>query len=167
MASVTYTGTCLRPSCTAIVCPTMSGITVERRLHVLMTFFSPLVLSSSTFFSRWSSTNGPFFNERGTGLPPAAAGAPAADDQLLGFLVLVAGAALGLAPRRDRVATTGALALATTERVVDGVHGDAAGLRADALPAIATGLADLDELGLGVADLADRGAAVDRHAPHL
>src|ERR1700740_3354688 len=44
----------------------MSGITVERRLHVLMTFFSPLVFRSSTFFNRWSSTNGPFFSERGT-----------------------------------------------------------------------------------------------------
>src|SRR5580765_2441002 len=145
----------------------MSGMTVERRLHVLMTFFSPLVLSSSTFLSRWSSTNGPFFSERGTGLPPAAAGTPAADDQLLGFLVLVAGAALGLAPRRHRVASAGALALAAAEWVVDGVHGDTAGLRAHALPAVAAGLADLDQLGLGVADLADRGAAVDGHAPHL
>src|SRR5690349_4566222 len=51
--------------------------------------------------------------------------------------------------------------------VVDRVHGHAAGLRALALPAVATGLADLDELELGVADLADGGAAVDRHATHL
>ena len=89
-------------------------------------------------------------------LPPAAAGAPTTDDQLLGRLGLVTGAALGLAPRRHRVATTGGLALATTERVVDGVHGDATALRAHALPAVAAGLADLDQLGLGVADLADR-----------
>jgi hypothetical protein len=40
--------------------------------------------------------------------------------------------------------------------VVDGVHGHTAGLRADALPAVAAGLADLRELVLGVADLADR-----------
>src|SRR5690606_18675088 len=59
------------------------------------------------------------------------------------------------------------LALATTQWVVDRVHGHAAGLGADALPAVAAGLADLDELVLGVADLADRGPAVDRHAAHL
>src|SRR5689334_2208957 len=65
------------------------------------------------------------------------------------------------------MASTGGLALAAAERVVDRVHGDATGLRLHALPPVAAGLADLDELGLGVADLADRGAAVDRHAAHL
>ena len=37
----------------------------------------------------------------------------------------------------------------------------------DALPAVAAGLADLDELVLAVADLADGGPAVDQHAAHL
>jgi hypothetical protein len=37
----------------------------------------------------------------------------------------------------------------------------------DALPAVAAGLADLDQLVLGVADLTDGGTAVDRHAAHL
>src|SRR5262249_54910168 len=72
-----------------------------------------------------------------------------------------------LAPRRHRVAATRGATLATTVRVVDRVHDDATALRADALPAAATGLADLGELVLGVADLADGGAAVDRHAAHL
>src|SRR5690606_10219608 len=85
----------------------------------------------------------------------------------LGFLVRVAGAPLGLAPRRHRVTTTRGLALATTERVVDGVHGHTTGLGADALPAVAAGLADLDQLGLGVADLADGRPAVDGHPAHL
>ena len=40
MFSVTYTGMNFRPLCTASVCPTISGITVERRDQVLMTFFS-------------------------------------------------------------------------------------------------------------------------------
>src|SRR5262249_48872737 len=62
--SVTYTGTCLRPSCTAIVCPTMSGMMVLRRDQVLMTFLSFAAFIASTFFSRWSSTNGPFFRLR-------------------------------------------------------------------------------------------------------
>src|SRR5690625_4130942 len=42
IASVTNTGTCLRPSCTAIVCPRKSGTIIERRDQVLMTFFVPL-----------------------------------------------------------------------------------------------------------------------------
>src|SRR5581483_3280727 len=145
----------------------MSGMIVERRLQVLMTFFSPRLFSSSTFFSRWSSTKGPFFRLRGMGSPPLAAAPAAANDQLLGRLVLVAGATLGLAPRRHRVPATGALALTTTEGMVDGVHRDAAGLRSHALPAVATRLAQLHQVGLGVADLADGGAAVDGHAAHL
>src|SRR5688572_26206333 len=63
--------------------------------------------------------------------------------------------------------TTGGLALAATVRVVDRVHGHATGLGADALPAVAAGLADLDELGLGVAHGADGGPAVDGDPPHL
>src|SRR5919204_2122328 len=57
-------GTCLRPSWTAMVWPTMSGMTVERRDHVLMTRLSRRRFSSSTLASRWSSTNGPFLSER-------------------------------------------------------------------------------------------------------
>src|SRR5262249_16747242 len=69
--SVMYTGTCLRPSCTAIVWPTISGMIVERRDQVLMTFFSPAAFRPSTFLSRWSSTNGPFFSLPGMAyLPP-------------------------------------------------------------------------------------------------
>src|SRR5690606_6502268 len=109
----------------------MSGMMVERRDQVLMTFFSPLALSASTLRSRCSSTNGPFFSERGMGcLPPRAAGTAATHDQLVGLLVLLAGAALGLAPGRHGMAAARRLALAAAERVVDGVHGDAPGLRA-------------------------------------
>src|SRR5690349_24548514 len=87
------------------------------------------------------------------------AGVATANDVLVAFLVRVAGAAFGLAPRRNRVTTTGGLALATTVRVVDGVHRDTADGRADALPAVATGLAPVDVRLLGVADLADGRAA--------
>src|SRR5690348_1733679 len=69
-------------------------------------------------------------------------------------------AARGLAPGRHGVAAAGGLALATAVRMVDGVHGDAADGRADAQPALAAGLAQLDVLVLEVADLADRGHAV-------
>src|SRR5271167_3789079 len=110
-----------------MVCPTMSGMIVERRDQVLMTFLSPLELRTSTFFSRWSSTKGPFFRLRGIAsqppLPPRAAGAAPANDHRIGLLVAGPRAALGLAPGRHRVPATGGLALAAAERVIDGVHG--------------------------------------------
>src|SRR3954467_9549276 len=109
MPSVTKTGTCLRPSCTAIVCPSMSGMIVERRDQVLITFLLPLSFCASTFLSRWSSTNGPFFKLLGTALPLLVR-TTTTDDQLIAGLV-VAGAALGLAVRVHRVTATGGLAL--------------------------------------------------------
>src|SRR5437764_14808464 len=47
-----------------MVCPTISGVTVERRDHVRMTFLSFLWFMSSILFNRWPSICGPFFNER-------------------------------------------------------------------------------------------------------
>src|ERR1700676_439947 len=64
MFSVTYTGMNFLPLWQASVCPTNSGSIVERRDQVLMTFFSFFTFIASTFFSRWVSTNGPFFTER-------------------------------------------------------------------------------------------------------
>src|SRR5256714_998604 len=86
-------------------------------------------------------------------------GLATADDVLVGGLAGLAGPAFLLAPGRDRVAATGGLALATAVRVVDRVHGDTADGRALALPAHAAGLAPVDVALLGVAHLADRGAA--------
>src|SRR5680860_879960 len=65
--SVTNTGTCLRPSCTAIVWPIMVGTIFERRDHVLITLWVPLSFCTSTFLVRWSSTKGPFLRLRGIG----------------------------------------------------------------------------------------------------
>ncbi len=48
MFSVTYTGMNFLPLCTAIVCPTISGITVERRDHVRNTFLSLREFMAST-----------------------------------------------------------------------------------------------------------------------
>src|ERR1700732_5093484 len=42
----------------------MSGRIVERRDHVLMTFFSLRAFIPATFARRWLSMNGPFFSER-------------------------------------------------------------------------------------------------------
>ncbi|OFV92460.1 MAG: hypothetical protein A3H95_17690 [Acidobacteria bacterium RIFCSPLOWO2_02_FULL_64_15] len=52
MFSVTYTGMNFFPLCTASVCPTISGTTVDRRDHVLMTFFSAPRFITSIFSSR-------------------------------------------------------------------------------------------------------------------
>src|SRR6266487_3606262 len=100
----------------------MSGTIVERRDQVLMTFLEFRSFCASTFFIRWSSTNGPFFRLRGTALSPLPVGVATADDQLVAELVGLAGTPLRLALGVDRVATTGGLTLTTTVRVVDRVH---------------------------------------------
>src|ERR1039457_1040696 len=64
ICSVTYTGINFLPLCTAIVWPIRSGRIVERRDHVLMTFFSLRAFIPSTFSRRWLSMNGPFLSER-------------------------------------------------------------------------------------------------------
>src|SRR6185436_15446482 len=63
MFSVMYTGMNFLPLWTAIVWPTISGITVERRDQVLMTFLSVAWFMASTFSRRWTSMNGPFFSD--------------------------------------------------------------------------------------------------------
>src|SRR3546814_1201669 len=90
-------------------------------------------------------------------------------DLLLRPLVVAGLVALGRhAPRGDRmrVALAG-LGLTTTVRMVDRVHGRAADGRLDAAPAAGAGLAQLLEVVLDVADLADGGAALGRHPAHL
>src|ERR1700758_5378028 len=139
----------------------MSGMIVERRDQVLMTCFVFFSFCTSTFLSRWSSTNGPFFRLRGIYLTPGLlpvvllAGAPASDDELVARLVRVAGAALGLAPRAHGVAAAGGLPLTAAVRVVDRVHHDAADAGTPTLPAQPSGLAPVDVGLLGVADLSD------------
>ncbi len=59
--SETNTGTCLRPSWTAIVCPTISGKTVDERDQVLIICFWFVSLSCWMRRSSRSSANGPFF----------------------------------------------------------------------------------------------------------
>src|SRR3546814_15334995 len=121
----------------------MAGMIIERRDQVLMTFLDPASFWTTTLRSRCSSTKGPFLRLRGifcSYLLALLAGRTAADDGLVALLVGVARAPLGLTPRRHRVTSTGGLALTTTVRVVDRVHGDTTDGRADALPAHAAGL---------------------------
>src|ERR1700722_622905 len=87
------------------------------------------------------------------------AGASASDDEFVTLLVALAGTAFGLAPRADRVTTTGGLALTTTMWVVHRVHHHTAHRRAVALPAHPPGFTPVDVGLLGVTHLADGGAA--------
>src|SRR6185437_16193248 len=64
MFSVTYTGMNFLPLCTAMVCPTISGMMVERRDQVRNTFFSLREFICSIRVARYPSINGPFFVER-------------------------------------------------------------------------------------------------------
>src|ERR1700674_1077099 len=70
MFSDTSTGTCRRPLCTAMVRPTISGMTMERRDQVLIGRRSFFWLAVCTFLARCKSTNGPFLSERGTDNSP-------------------------------------------------------------------------------------------------
>src|SRR5205085_10900719 len=64
ICSETNTGTCLRPSWTAIVWPTISGKTVDERDHVRIIRFSLAAFIVSMRLISRSSTNGPFFELR-------------------------------------------------------------------------------------------------------
>src|SRR5580692_3452290 len=64
MFSVTNTGLNTLPLCTLNVCPTNSGVIIDRRDHVLIGFFEPVSFSFVIFSSKCASTNGPFLIER-------------------------------------------------------------------------------------------------------
>src|SRR5437763_10966927 len=61
--SETKTGTCLRPSWTAIVWPTISGKIVDMRDHVFTICLLPEEFIASMRCIRRSSTHGPFFED--------------------------------------------------------------------------------------------------------
>src|SRR5580765_247873 len=132
---------CCLPLCTAIVSPTNSGVIVERRDHVLIGRLSLVARAASTFFDRWSSTNGPFLIERAIAYPRLAFGrVPTAHDHGIGALVAARLVALGRrAPGRHGVAAAVGPAAV---RVIHGVHADAPDGGADAAPAIGARFAD-------------------------
>src|SRR5262245_31177036 len=135
---------------------------VERRLHILITSLRPPSRTLSAFLSRKPSMNGPFQIERVTYDYPllALALVARAHDELVGRLVGPRLLALGrLAPRRDRMTATRGASFAATMRVIDGVHGDAAVVRALAQPPLASGLAEVDVAMVGVRHGADSGEA--------
>src|SRR5271154_5231386 len=171
MFSETSTGTCSRPLCTAMVKPTMSGITMERRDHVLIGRRSFFWLAVCTFLARCKSTNGPFLSERGTSFSSLlyAFVLAALNDHAVSALVATRLLALGLQSpwaHRMRVALAG-LAFAAAVRVIDRVHHDAAHRGTYAQPAHRARLAEDAQIVLIVADFADGGAAIHMHLAHF
>src|SRR5438874_5065029 len=158
MFSVTKTEIKVFPLCTMKVCPTKSGVTIERRAQVFTGFFTPDVFILSIFSRRCGATNGPFFRDLAIKLfLPAVL-----HDEAIARFVFRAGlkAFRELSPRTDRMmpcAATLRFSLAAAHRVIDRVHDHAAYMRTPALPAGAAGLAARHVHVIEVADLADRG----------
>src|SRR4030095_13261122 len=63
MFSVMKTELNVFPLCTKNVWPTKSGVTIDRRAHVLIGLFAPELFILSIFSRRCDSTKGPFFND--------------------------------------------------------------------------------------------------------
>src|SRR4051812_7759057 len=116
-----------------------SGTMVDRRDQVRTTFFSFLSFMPATFFVRWSSVKGPFFNERdmlSQSLLPLALFGLAGNDPLISPLVVPRFESTGrLSPRGYRMASTRGLTFTTTVRVIHRIHGDSAIVRLLAGPA--------------------------------
>ena len=129
MFSVTYTGMNFLPLCTASVWPMNSGRIVERRDHVRTTFFSFFSFIASTFFIRWSSTNGPFASERPMCFRLSLLRLPRHDPLIRALVVARLEAARRLAPRRHRMPSAASFAFAAAVRVIDRIHRDAAIVR--------------------------------------
>ena len=140
MSSVTYTGTCFLPSCTAIVCPTMLGKIVENdRDHVLITDFSPLFVHGVNLLSRLASANGPFLIERAIGSNllkyylialPSLLLTIILLEALFFFLVLRPSAGLPQGVHGPRTSDS-SLAFTTTVRMVIRVHNRTTNSRSD------------------------------------
>src|ERR1700678_1439586 len=155
--SDTSTGTCSRPLCTAMVKPTISGMTMDRRDQVLMGRRSFFWLAVCTFLARCKSTNGPFLSERGKLCLLQPFVLATLNDHAVSALVATRLLTLGLqAPRAHGMRSTRPrLTLAASVSVIDRVHPDAAHRRAHTEPAHRTGLAEYAQVVLVIAHLAD------------
>src|SRR4030066_377953 len=154
---------CCLPLCTAIVRPTNSGSTVERRDQVFTGRLSLVARTASIFLSKWASTNGPFLMERAMFTYPLNFKATA-NDHAAGALVATCAEALGRhTPWADRMTTSSCLALTTTVRVIDRVHDHTANGRTNTAPAHRASLADGTQTVLGVTNLAQCRLAIDMH----
>ena len=160
------------PLCTKNVCPTKSGVTIERRDQVLIGFLTPDAFILSIFSRRCDSTKGPFFNDlahkfqvRSRLRSRLLFRSSPFQNETVARLVLRARleAFRQLPPRTDRMMASTAsfrFALAAAHRVIDRVHDHAAHMRSAALPAGPSCFAARDVHMIDVADLADGREAV-------
>src|SRR5579871_2246032 len=157
------------PLCTAIVWPTISGTTVERRDQVRSTFFSLRAFIPSICFCRYASINAPFLVERAINslylwleiLKLKSLLATAAHDECISPLVVARLVSAGrLSPWRYRMTSAGSFAFTTTVRMVHWVHGNSAVVRALTQPARPSSFSDGDVLVIGVAHLPNRRHAI-------
>src|SRR5271169_231286 len=154
---------CCLPLCTAMVKPTNSGSTVERRDQVFTGRLSLVARTASIFFIRCISTNGPFLMERAISIYLLILEA-ATHNHAVGTLVATGAETFGRhAPRADRVAACGGLAFAAAVRMVDRVHRHAAHRRTDATPALGARLADGTQEVFAVANFAQGSSAIHMH----
>ena len=129
MFSVMKTELKVFPLCTKNVCPTKSGVTIERRDQVLIGFFALELFILSIFSKRCDSTKGPFFNDLAIKIKLLFA--PALENETIARLVFAASLkSFGeLSPWTDWVmpaAATLRFPLAAAHRVIDRVHRHAA-----------------------------------------
>src|SRR4030065_647974 len=167
MFSDTYTGICCLPLCTAIVKPTNSGSTVERRAQVFTGRLSLVARTVSIFLSKCASTNGPFLIERAISTYPLNLKATA-HDHAAGALVATCAEALGRhTPWADRMTACSSLAFTATVRMVYRVHHYTAYSRTNTAPTHGTGLADRAQTMFGIAHFAQGRLAIDVHLAYL
>src|SRR5271157_718113 len=183
MFSVTYTGINFFPLCTASVCPTISGTTVERRDQVRSTFFSLREFMPSTRAIRKPSTNAPFLVERAIKLNPQTLSfrarrkilvllarllrSPVHNKLIRPLVIPRLVPARRLPPRRHRMPSARGLAFTAAVRMVHGVHRNAAIHRLPSQPARASRLADGDVLVIQISHLPDRRHAILRNLASL
>src|SRR5450631_2855559 len=172
MFSVTYTGINFLPLCTAIVCPTISGIIVERRDHVRSTFFSLRAFMPEAFVARCASTNGPLFVERAiissVGTRQTASLlltllAAVHDKRVRPLIVPRLVATRRLAPRRHRMTSTGSLAFTAAMRVVHRVHRNTAVMRTFPHPPRTSRLAPRHVFVVRISHLPNRRETIEQY----
>src|SRR6266481_2483282 len=141
---------CSLPLCTAIVRPTNSGSTVERRDQVFTGRLSLVARTASSFLSKCASTNGPFLIERAmfTYLLNLKT---TTHNHATGALVTACAESLGWhAPWADRMATRRSFTFTAAMRVIHRIHRNAAHRRTYPAPTHRAGFANRTQTVLGI-----------------
>lgn len=115
--------------------------------------------------------NGPFLMDRGIANPLRSSHLlllSAPDDHVVRpFVVACLVSLRGHAPGGHRVPSTRTAALATTMRMVDGIHGNTPDSGSNTAPAFRTRFPQLAQIVLVIANLANRRTAIDMDSSHL